>query len=622
MKKIISLILMLALLCGCANQTNTELVPLNKTVQCSKPYIINQGSCCLDMNENGGCDYPENPPTTITTSASTTASKPAAATTTTVVDYCNNNVQDEEEKGVDCGGPCKSCSTPCELLINDSVTKPAARTVKLCLSSITKTEYMGSNYSVEESGGIINIIVTDAGGNMTRAPLTKGKDASFGNTLIRFIGSAKQGAALYAQVYAWTIEGSITCSVNSDCGAEESLGAICLNGDRIVTQYLSYRCMNPGTILSRCQASQSSESVIVCSGNTGCINGDIICFPQTCMNGIYDDQEDGLDCGGDCRACHCFDKTMNRGEEGIDCGGECKPCTQKQEPETSAPVLSIKSPRNVLYSTDRLDLEFTASKQVNCSYSLNGAGMTYIGARRNATIYAPSGQNIIRLYCTDSAGNNASAEQKFTVYIPRTKACAEDNVSAEYNAYFEEATFFGEDESILGSTQRCETDTFEYSLSYLNDSDQHAAVNNNTLKLADGNLTSSGTSRIYYDCRDSGKLSISYVRLASPINPKTSKIKLALYFRETKPVSIIGSYWRIYAYNAGAKSVDTENYLDIDYAPKDSECANNSAAKYQEIDLAPLTGGMDSDSLAIRLGFYTNKINSELTLSEIELATA
>jgi hypothetical protein len=60
--------------------------------------------------------------------------------------------------------------------------------------------------------------------------------------------------------------------------------------------------------------------------------------------------------------------------------------------------------------------------------------------------------------------------------------------------------------------------------------------------------------------------------------------------------------------------------MDIDYAPKNSACGGDSEVKYQEMDLAPLTAGMDSTNLAIRLGFYTNKINSEITLSEIELA--
>jgi len=46
-----------------------------------------------------------------------------------------------------------------------------------------------------------------------------------------------------------------------------------------------------------------------------------------CFDGIQNQGEDGVDCGGPCPPCWtCYDRLQNQGEEGIDCGGPCKAC--------------------------------------------------------------------------------------------------------------------------------------------------------------------------------------------------------------------------------------------------------------------------------------------------------
>jgi hypothetical protein len=46
-----------------------------------------------------------------------------------------------------------------------------------------------------------------------------------------------------------------------------------------------------------------------------------------CLNGVQDNGETGIDCGGDCQSCtSCFNKIKDDNEEGIDCGGDCPPC--------------------------------------------------------------------------------------------------------------------------------------------------------------------------------------------------------------------------------------------------------------------------------------------------------
>ncbi len=54
----------------------------------------------------------------------------------------------------------------------------------------------------------------------------------------------------------------------------------------------------------------------------------IVC--ATCSDGIQNQGETGVDCGGPCPACAaaptCSDGIQNQGETGIDCGGPCAAC--------------------------------------------------------------------------------------------------------------------------------------------------------------------------------------------------------------------------------------------------------------------------------------------------------
>lgn len=46
-----------------------------------------------------------------------------------------------------------------------------------------------------------------------------------------------------------------------------------------------------------------------------------------CYDGIQNQEEEGVDCGGPCPPCGtCYDKIKNNGEYGVDCGGPCDPC--------------------------------------------------------------------------------------------------------------------------------------------------------------------------------------------------------------------------------------------------------------------------------------------------------
>lgn len=53
-------------------------------------------------------------------------------------------------------------------------------------------------------------------------------------------------------------------------------------------------------------------------------------YEDSCFDGVQNQEEEGIDCGGPCPACFtCFDRRINQDETDIDCGGSnCDPCIE------------------------------------------------------------------------------------------------------------------------------------------------------------------------------------------------------------------------------------------------------------------------------------------------------
>jgi hypothetical protein len=50
-------------------------------------------------------------------------------------------------------------------------------------------------------------------------------------------------------------------------------------------------------------------------------------FVASCYDNVLNNDEEGVDCGGQCQPCYtCFDRQLNQKETDIDCGGSCKAC--------------------------------------------------------------------------------------------------------------------------------------------------------------------------------------------------------------------------------------------------------------------------------------------------------
>jgi len=96
-------------------------------------------------------------------------------------------------------------------------------------------------------------------------------------------------------------------------------------------------------------------------------------------------------------------------------------------PDTTAPTIQILSPASRIYSTTTIPLMVTLNEPASkIRYSLDGnANVTLIG---NTTLNGvPNGSHSITVYATDTAGNSASANVQFIVYI--STAFAPPNIS-------------------------------------------------------------------------------------------------------------------------------------------------------------------------------------------------
>jgi hypothetical protein len=71
----------------------------------------------------------------------------------------------------------------------------------------------------------------------------------------------------------------------------------------------------------------------------------------TCVDGIQNGNETGIDCGGDCRPCSCFNGIKDEEEECIDCGGACFPCREITGRFVEPVYFTINRYLNMVYGT-------------------------------------------------------------------------------------------------------------------------------------------------------------------------------------------------------------------------------------------------------------------------------
>ncbi|MFO0755921.1 MAG: DNRLRE domain-containing protein [Byssovorax sp.] len=112
-----------------------------------------------------------------------------------------------------------------------------------------------------------------------------------------------------------------------------------------------------------------------------------ITAPPTCQDGVQNQAEDGVDCGGPCPACGagtCADGVQNQTETGVDCGGPCASCA-------SPYLLAAAGAHGAAGQLYQIDPQTAAATSIgNVGFALTGLATAPSGAVYGVTSQQPS----------------------------------------------------------------------------------------------------------------------------------------------------------------------------------------------------------------------------------------
>lgn len=351
---------------------------------------------------------------------------------------CGNNVQDGNELGVDCGGPCGPCQGTLIAVqgaggvagslwrvdvSNGALTAIGATPAMTGLAAspsgavygTTATSYnTGTLLSVDPSTGHTRTIGSTYDGNGTNHGAMP--DLTFvGNTLyawtedsddlatvdvntgfVTVLGDAQHGtygsglAASPSGVVWMAGDGGYNGSTlyTMNLGTGQAITTKALTG----TQYDVIRGMTfmNGTLWAVGSDWGNVTDLITININNGQIQTvaplpsgteSLIAEPAagTCSDGVFNNGETNIDCGGpNCGTCMtCTDGIQNQGETAVDCGGPCLPC--------GAPLLLLATgtaaQAGSLYVMD-------ANTAQHILLGPIGPGVTGMAAAPNGNVYA------------------------------------------------------------------------------------------------------------------------------------------------------------------------------------------------------------------------------------------
>ena len=234
---------------------------------------------------------------------------------TGTVATCTDGIQNQGETGIDCGGPCDPCPSNCsdnEVVITINLDNYPEETSWTITNSGGTTVASGGTYGSEPDGSTVTITECLADGCYDFTI-----NDSYGDGICCSYGNGS---------YTVTSGGATLASGGSFTFSETT--NFCLGGggptcsDGIQNQgETGVDCGGP------CDACESCDDGIQNQGETGVDCGGPCDACESCDDGIQNQGETGVDCGGPCDACEtCDDGIQNQGETGIDCGGPCAPC--------------------------------------------------------------------------------------------------------------------------------------------------------------------------------------------------------------------------------------------------------------------------------------------------------
>jgi hypothetical protein len=228
-----------------------------------------------------------------------------------LVPTCEDGIQNQGEEGIDCGGPCAPCPT-----CDDGIQNQGETGVD-CGGPCTPCPTCDDGIQNQGEEGI------DCGGPCAPCP-PPACDAPTGLVATTFrndIALVNWDATANAESYrlSWRSVGASTWSEIAVTEPNYSFSGL------VVGQSYEWRVQSIcGLYLGAPLASPWSA---ICAFTTGVFNVGCTIIAPTCEDGIQNQGETGVDCGGPCTPCPtCNDGIQNQGETGVDCGGPCTPC--------------------------------------------------------------------------------------------------------------------------------------------------------------------------------------------------------------------------------------------------------------------------------------------------------
>ncbi len=205
---------------------------------------------------------------------------------------CDDGIKNQGEEGIDCGGPCPDACPPCTNL-----------TLNLVLD----------NYPEETSWRVeLNGVIVASGGSY--------ESEADGASVTEYI--CLEPNICYNFIMQDLYQDGMCCGYGQ--GSYElldAIGNVLASGGEFANSETTQICL-----ADYCAdgIQNQGEEGVDCGGP--CPNS---CDPPTCTDGIQNQGETDIDCGGpNCDPCPptCTDGILNQGEEDVDCGGPCPAC--------------------------------------------------------------------------------------------------------------------------------------------------------------------------------------------------------------------------------------------------------------------------------------------------------
>ncbi len=229
---------------------------------------------------------------------------------------CNDGIQNGNETGVDCGGPCPACTT--EPTCNDGIQNGDETGID-CGGSCT------NNCEAVSAGSCGEFGISHVNDNTVRVyHKDNGWSASWQYICLDgycVTGEKKDG--YYYKDFDATLGQQYTIQFK----AQDNANGQYLSPEEKVT-FTTDKCTFTGGTEPTCNdgIQNGDETGVDCGGSCPACSTE-----PTCNDGIQNGDETGVDCGGSCPACSteptCNDGIQNGDETGVDCGGSCPACS-------------------------------------------------------------------------------------------------------------------------------------------------------------------------------------------------------------------------------------------------------------------------------------------------------